>query len=98
MREHQYWVYLLASGRNGTLYLGVTNNLVRRVQQHREHLIPGFTRDYDVTKLIWYETFTQIDDALRCEKRMKKWRRGWKLELIETFNPEWDDLWKAIIA
>ena len=98
MAGHRYWVYILASARNGTLYTGVSSNLIARVQQHRAGLIPGFTRDYGVKRLVWYEEFAQVDDAIRAEKRIKKWRRGWKLELIEMFNPDWEDLWSLLIS
>ena len=90
-------VYLLASGRNGTLYVGVTSNLARRVWQHREHLGDGFTARYDVTKLVWYEQHDTMESAIIREKRIKKWNRAWKVQLIEAMNPEWRDLWTAIL-
>ena len=98
MPDHAYWTYIMASRQNGTLYVGVTSNLAQRAQQHREGLIAGFTRDYGVRMLVWYEAFTRIEDAIAAEKRLKKWRRIWKLELIERFNPQWDDLWHVITA
>jgi len=85
-------VYLLASRRNGTLYLGVTSHLVQRIHQHREGLIPGFTREYGVKMLVWFEQHPTMDAAIQREKRIKKWNRAWKLELIESANPEWHDL------
>ncbi|WP_326914620.1 GIY-YIG nuclease family protein [Sphingopyxis chilensis] len=85
-------VYLLASRRNGTLYLGVTSHLVQRIRQHREGLIPGFTREYGVKMLVWFEQHATMDAAIQREKRVKKWNRAWKLELIEKDNPEWRDL------
>ena len=88
-----YCVYLLASRRNGTLYLGVTNDLARRVGEHKSHRIRGFTAKYGVDRLVWYETYDRIDEAIAREKDIKKWRRVWKLRLIETMNPAWDDLW-----
>jgi putative endonuclease len=86
------FVYILASKRNGTLYVGVTNNLVRRVSEHKAKLIPGFTRQHDVTLLVYFETFESLLEARAREHSMKRWRRGWKLKLIETLNPDWRDL------
>ena len=85
-------VYLLASRRNGTLYIGVTSNIIRRIHQHREGLLPGFTRDYGVKRLVWIEQHATMEDAILREKRIKKWNRAWKLELIEASNPDWHDL------
>ncbi len=85
-------VYLLASRRNGTLYLGVTSHLVQRIHQHREGLIPGFTREYGVMMLVWFEQHATMEAAIQREKRIKKWNRAWKLELIEKDNPDWRDL------
>ncbi|WP_422061627.1 GIY-YIG nuclease family protein [Sphingopyxis sp.] len=85
-------VYLLASRRNGTLYVGVTSNLIQRIHQHREGLIPGFTREYGVKSLVWFEQHATMDSAIRREKRIKKWNRAWKLQLIEKDNPDWRDL------
>jgi putative endonuclease len=87
-----YWVYILCSKRNGTIYIGVTNNLPRRMYEHKEHLVPGFTKKYDITKLVHAEEFNEIYEALRREKCLKKWNRQWKLRLIEENNPEWFDL------
>ena len=91
--EATYYVYLLASQRNGTLYIGVTGDLVRRIWEHREGAIPGFTRDYDVKRLVWYEQHGDIREAITREKRLKRWKRAWKLALIEDANPQWRDLW-----
>lgn len=88
----RFAVYILASGRNGTLYVGVTNDLVRRVSEHRAGVVPGFTQRYDVKKLVHVEHFSSIDEARVREARLKRWRRAWKLELIEAANPEWRDL------
>jgi len=85
-------VYLLASRRNGTLYVGVTSNLLQRIHQHREALIPGFTREYGVKRLMWFEQHATMESAIQREKRVKKWNRAWKLELIEKDNPDWRDL------
>ena len=85
-------VYLLASRRNGTLYVGVTSNLIARIHQHREGLLPGFTREYGVKMLVWFEQHATMESAILREKRIKKWNRKWKLELIEKDNPGWRDL------
>ena len=85
-------VYILASQRNGTLYAGVTSNLPARIYQHRCGLIPGFTREYGVKLLVWYETHETMENAIIREKRIKKWNRAWKLELIEASIPGWRDL------
>ena len=89
----QYWVYILCSRRNGTLYVGVTNDLLRRIHEHKEHLMPGFTKKYDVTKLVHIEEFAAIEEAIHREKCIKKWNRQWKLRLIEENNPQWNDLY-----
>jgi len=91
-----YYVYILASGRNGTLYTGVTGDLSRRVWEHREGDPKGFTAEYGVTKLVWYQGFDEIGDAILAEKRIKRWRRAWKLELIEKNNPQWLDLYETL--
>ncbi|HHS12572.1 MAG TPA: GIY-YIG nuclease family protein [bacterium] len=93
----QYFVYILASTKNGTLYIGVTNDLVKRVNQHKTGLIDGFTRKYRVHHLVYYETTINIESAIIREKQLKKWNRKWKLELIEKMNPEWNDLYDSII-
>jgi putative endonuclease len=93
-----YWVYILASQRNGTLYIGVTGDLARRIWEHREGIVPGFTKKYDVHKLVWCEAFNHIEDAITFEKRLKKWNRKWKLRLIEEKNPEWEDLSQSFTA
>jgi putative endonuclease len=85
-------VYIMASGQHGTLYIGVTSHLAARVIQHREGLIPGFTSRYRVTRLVWFETADTMEAAIRREKQMKKWKRDWKLRLIEEANPHWQDL------
>ena len=88
----QYYVYILSSKGNGTLYIGVTNHLLRRVWEHKNDLVEGFTRKYHVHNLVYYETYGAIYDAIEREKRMKKWKRQWKINLIETSNPQWKDL------
>jgi len=87
-----FYVYILSSNRNGTLYIGVTNDLNRRVQIHRNKLIPGFTQRYNVIHLVYYEVFESIIAAIRREKQLKKWNREWKIQLIEKINPNWQDL------
>ena len=87
-----YYVYILASRRNGTLYIGVTNNLERRISEHQEGPITGFTKKYKVHHLVYHETTNDINAALQREKQLKKWNRKWKLELIEKENPDWKDL------
>ncbi len=87
-----YFVYMLASRRNGTLYIGVTNDLTRRIGEHRSKAIPGFSRRYDVTILVYFETHERIDEAIAREKQLKGWNRAWKLRLIETSNPQWQDV------
>ena len=89
---------MLASGQNGTLYIGVTSDLIKRVWQHRESLADGFTKDYDVKMLVWYEQHETMESAIGKEKAMKKWLRKWKLETIEKTNPNWHDLWSEIIG
>jgi putative endonuclease len=91
-----YFVYILASQPNGTLYIGVTNNLARRVYEHRQGSVGGFTKKYGVHQLVYYEMTTDIRDAIEREKRLKKWNRQWKIELIESQNPKWRDLYDDI--
>ncbi|MFH1245589.1 MAG: GIY-YIG nuclease family protein [Candidatus Omnitrophota bacterium] len=95
--QKQYYVYMLASRRNGTLYTGVTNDLIRRVYEHKNDLIEGFSKKYGVHRLVHYELFENIEDAIQREKRIKKWQRTWKLELIEKENPDWNDLYDNLI-
>ena len=87
-----FYVYILASQRNGTLYVGVTNNLARRVWEHKSKAVPGFTRKYGVDKLVFFEPYESIVQAREFERKLKRWKRDWKLELIEKLNPEWRDL------
>ncbi len=87
-----YYVYILASKRNGTLYIGMTNNLVRRVWEHKNNVVEGFTKKYGVHQLVWYEVADTPQAAITREKQLKKWNRAWKLKLIEARNPEWKDL------
>jgi putative endonuclease len=89
---HQYYIYILASQKNGTLYIGVTNDLERRVLEHKQKINEGFTSKYDVNILVYFESFQYINDAILREKRLKKWNRQWKINLIEEENKEWNDL------
>ena len=91
-----YYVYIMASKKNGTLYIGVTNDLLRRVWQHKNDIHDGFTKKYNVHRLVWYEATPDSEGAIRREKQMKKWRRQWKINLIEEKNPNWDDLYDAL--
>ncbi|MDR1342873.1 MAG: GIY-YIG nuclease family protein [Prevotellaceae bacterium] len=90
--NNQYYVYILANAHNTTLYIGMTNNLERRVYEHKTHLNKGFTHKYNVEKLVWYDVFPTPDSAILREKQLKKWNRAWKEEMINKMNPEWKDL------
>ena len=96
--ERGGYVYILASKRDGTLYIGVTNDLGRRIGEHRSGAVPGFTRTYGVHRLVWYECYGDIRDAIAREKAMKKWRQAWKLARIEEINPDWRDLAEELNA
>jgi putative endonuclease len=91
-----FFVYILASKRNGTLYVGMTDDLIRRIWQHRTDEVPGFTKKYGVKLLVWFEEHESRLAALIRERRLKKWNRAWKLQLIENENPSWRDLWNEI--
>jgi putative endonuclease len=93
-----YYVYILASRIGGTLYIGVTNDLVRRVFEHRSKFVASFTKKYGVVRLVYYEQYDDIENAIRREKRLKKWNRDWKIRLIEERNPNWDDLYPGIAS
>ena len=97
MDEKQPAVYILASARNGTLYVGVTSALVQRVWQHKNHCVEGFTADNDVDRLVYFELHGNMEAAITREKQLKKWNRAWKLRLIEKSNPDWRDLWESIL-
>ena len=94
--KKQFYVYILASKRNGTIYTGVTSNLVQRVWQHKNKMIEGFTQKYNVKILVYYEAHGNAENAIMREKQIKKWRRNWKLRLIEESNPHWKDLYNDI--
>ena len=98
MLTRTYAVYVMTSRRDGPLYVGVTNDLAKRVWQHREGQLPGFTRRYGLKRLVHFETFEDVNEAIAFEKRLKRWRRVWKIELIERDNPDWLDLWPDIAA
>ena len=89
-------VYIVSNQRNGTLYVGVTSNLARRVYEHREGLVDGFTRRYGLKRLVWYEQHETMEAAITREKQMKAWQRAWKIREIEGFNPTWDDLYETL--
>jgi len=90
-------VYILASKRNGTLYIGVTSDLVKRIWEHRNDMVEGFTKRYNVHRLVWYELHENMESAIEREKRLKEWKRKWKLELVESTNPNWLDLYYTIV-
>jgi putative endonuclease len=96
--DRSYWVYILASKIGGTLYIGITNDLSRRVYEHRALLVAGFTSKYGVHRLVYFESFSDIENAIRREKQLKKWNRAWKIRLIEESNPDWVDLYPSIAA
>ena len=91
--DKTYFVYILASKRNGTLYIGVTNDLIRRIYEHKEKSVKGFTQKYNVSMLVYYEEHGNIHSAIQREKQMKKWKRSWKIHLIEKYNLQWQDLY-----
>ena len=93
----QYYVYILASNKNGTLYIGVTSNLVKRIYEHKNELAEGFTKKYSVHKLVYFEITESVESAIAREKQLKKWNRAWKIRLIEKTNPEWRDLYMELI-
>jgi len=89
-------VYILSNYKNGTLYIGVTSDLIKRIYEHKSHAVDGFTKRYGVDKLVYYELHNSMEEAILREKQLKKWRRAWKIELIESFNPEWEDLYNTL--
>jgi len=96
-KSHGGWVYIMTNRPNGVLYIGVTSDLVRRVHDHREGAISGFTKRYNLKTLVYFERHDEILSAIAREKAMKVWRRAWKIQLIETGNPDWADLWAGIL-
>ena len=95
--ERQPCVYLLASKRNGTLYAGVTSNLVKRIWEHKHHVVDGFTNKYGVEILVWYESHETMESAISREKAIKNWKREWKINVIEMMNPQWLDLYSDLL-
>jgi putative endonuclease len=98
MREYLYYVYIMTNHKCGTLYVGITNNLIRRVSEHKEGTIKGFTKSYNLDKLVYFEDTNDVMSALTREKQIKKWRREWKIRLIEQSNPDWKDLYAELIS
>src|SRR3990167_6237849 len=97
IQNMQYYVYILASQRNGTLYVGVTNDLVKRIYEHKNNLVEGFTKEYNIHKLVYFEDTNDISTAIEREKKLKNWKRKWKIDLIEKSNPQWKDLYPSLI-
>ncbi|MCL1076618.1 GIY-YIG nuclease family protein [Parashewanella spongiae] len=95
--EKQPCVYILASKRNGTLYIGVTSNLIKRIWEHKNNIVEGFTQKYSVHRLVYFEQHDNMESAITREKQLKAWKRQWKINLIEETNPSWNDLWKSIL-
>ena len=95
--DRQPYVYMMASRRNGTLYIGVTSNLIKRIWEHKTNVVEGFTKQYGVHILVWYEAHETMGSAIKKEKALKKWRRKWKTDLVESINPDWHDLYETII-
>jgi len=96
MDEKQYFVYILASQKNGTLYVGITNNLIKRIYEHKNNLVDGFSKKYHIHNLVYYECLSDARSAITREKLIKEWKRKWKLELIEKDNPNWVDLFDKL--
>lgn len=94
--DRQYFIYIVASKRNGTLYTGVTSDLSKRVWEHKNGVVEGFTKTHKIGLLVYFEAYKDIQEAIRREKRLKRWNRKWKLDLIEEFNPDWNDLYEEI--
>lgn len=96
MGDKRFYVYILAKKRNGAFYVGVTSDIVKRIWEHKNDVIEGFTKKYGVKMLVYYEVFADAENAIRREKRLKKWSRASKMKAIEEMNPEWDDLYESI--
>ena len=94
---NSYYIYILASKRNGTLYIGVTSDLIKRIYEHKNNLADGFTKKYNVHDLVYFEQTTDIESAIQREKQLKTWKRNWKLQLIEVANPDWKDLYPGLL-
>ena len=91
------YVYIISNKKNGTIYIGVTNNLIRRIYEHKYEMVEGFSKKYGLHKLVYYEIYNTIKDAIAREKQLKNWKRNWKVKLIEKDNPEWKDLYQEIL-
>jgi putative endonuclease len=91
-----YYVYIIASRKDGAIYIGVSNDIVRRIYEHRIKAVPGFAFKYNITRLVWFEIYDDPISAISREKELKKWKRAWKIQLIEAQNPQWDDLYESI--
>ena len=98
MTEKQYYVYILTKARNSTFYVGITSDLPKRIWEHKNEIADGFTKKYGIKTLVYYEVFDDPENAIRREKRLKKWNRAWKMRLIEEMNPDWRDLYDDICA
>src|SRR5437763_5983103 len=96
--DRQFYVYILTNKRYGTLYVGITNDLIRRTWEHKNHCVDGFTKEHGCDRLVWYEVHSTAYEAIRREKLIKKWHRDWKINLIQAMNPDWEDLYRAIIC
>jgi putative endonuclease len=96
--DKNYYVYILASKRNGTLYIGITSDLIKRAWQHKEKFVDGFTKKYNVNKLVYFEQYIDPENAIKREKRLKKYERQWKIKLIEKDNPQWKDLYNTLVS
>ena len=92
-----YYIYILSNKTKGSIFIGVTNNLARRVNEHKQQSVDGFTAKYKLTKLVYAEAFSSVNDAIAREKQLKNWRRQWKINLIESINPEWNDLFNSLL-
>ncbi len=93
----QYYVYIITNKPYGTLYVGISSNLVQRIYQHREGMAPGFSKEHGLNRLVWYQMHQDVNEAIASEKKIKKWRRDWKVNVIQEMNPEWKDLYPSII-
>lgn len=93
----KYFVYILASKKYGTLYIGITNNLIKRIYEHKNNLVEGFTKQYSVHNLVYLEEYASVEEAIKREKQLKKWNRDWKIRLIEKCNPEWLDIYSSLL-
>ena len=96
--DKRFFIYIMSNKKHGTIYIGVTSNIIKRSFEHKNHLTKGFTDKYNLDKLVYYEIYEDADSAIKREKQLKEWKRLWKIELIEKFNPDWNDLYDMIIS